>query len=68
MRPRLTPVEAAPVFTVAHSKRSTEAFVALLEAGRVDLVVDAGIYPFSNRRSDDGAAIWQLRTQVTLIF
>jgi len=32
MRPRLTPVEPASVFTVGPSKRSTEAFVALLKA------------------------------------
>jgi uncharacterized protein (DUF488 family) len=40
-------VKQAPVFTVGHSRRSTEAFVALLKTGRVDLVVDIRCTPRS---------------------
>lgn len=45
--PSLDAMEPASVFTVGHSKRSTEAFVALLKAGRVDLVVDIRCTPRS---------------------
>jgi len=67
MRPRLTPVEQAPVFTVGHSTRSTEAFVALLQAGRVDLVVDIRCTPRSRTNPQfnldtlpEALSVWQI--------
>lgn len=43
----MTPSELPPIFTVGHSTRTIEAFVALLRAGRVERVVDIRSIPRS---------------------
>jgi uncharacterized protein (DUF488 family) len=43
----MTPVEQPPVYTVGHSTRTIAEFVALLQKGQVDLVVDIRSTPRS---------------------
>jgi uncharacterized protein (DUF488 family) len=46
--------DAAPIFTIGHSTRSIEEFVALLRSGPADLVVDIRTVPRSRRNPQYG--------------
>lgn len=68
----MTGVDLPPVFTVGHSTRPIEAFVELLRAGRVDMVVDIRSIPRSRtnpqynlERLPEQLCAWQIgHTQI----
>lgn len=66
----MTLVERPPVYTIGHSTRTIAAFVDLLKAGRVDLLVDIRTTPRSRTNPQfnldvlpDALAAWQIGHQ-----